>query len=432
MSFLVLLLLSFRRFQDRTKFYALFVLGIFLAINGVGIAVPPAVTNPLTEYGVEPWWLLQAGIACVPVALAICWVLTQGNVRDEATVYPSLILRSEFFWILLGLNLVFAAITLRFMAADGFDKVSMIFQIDSFESLYRERYSFDQEHGHGWFSSFIIYRYMALLTCGLILVYAKQYPLWIRYACTAPLLLITLLRSATELQRGPIITQLLLIVSLMVLPWILTRSRNSLVFNRSTLGNRTTIVTFGLFAIVVAVGLVIFQATHEEESAIVSLPRRVFVIPAHTAGLYFGLFPDTISFRGITGSFTMPLGEWTNWQTDTFNLKQIGYYANGHAHHPNANCIASAYTADGWVSVGLVSGVFIALVLWFNKAFSRVDAIYPALATIITFHGVYAAIQADFVAAVTLGFGISQGLMILAAMVCLRQDESSYTLGDWS
>ncbi len=426
LAFLIITILCLKSIQDTSKLYAVLIFGLFLAVNGIGIAIPPSVTNSVTEYDVQPWWLVQSGLAYIPLALAAIWVLIQGRSRDDETLDRSLILRTEYFWILSVANLIFAALTLRFMTEDGFDKITMLFQIDSFDSLYRERYSFEQEFGHGWFSSFIIYRFLGLLTCGLILVYAKQYSLWIRYASTLPLLLITLMRSATELQRGPIITQLLLISALLTLPWILERRQRAGSQNGAGMQSRLLIVGGFLFAIVVGAGLVIFQVTHEDESALISFPRRVFIIPAHTASLYFGLFPDTIAFRGVAGSFTMPLGDWKSWQNDTFNLKQIGYCANGEPHHPNSNFIASSYSAAGWVSVALTSSVFIGMVLWFNRAFARVDSIFPALATIITFHGIYAIVQIDFVAAMTYGFGASQVLMIAASYFCLTQAESNY------
>jgi len=422
--FLVITFYCFKNIWDPHKSYALFIFGLFLAINGIGIAVPVTVTNSLTDYTIETWWLVQCGLAYMPIALAAVWVIVRKRSYSDEVSDNSVILRPEYFWILALVNLFFIILTSRFMLQDGFDKIGIVFNIDSNETLYEERYSYDQEQGHGWFTSFLIYRYLGLITSGLILIYAKQFPIWIRYAATVPLLFITLMRSATELQRGPVVTHFLLVLALIALPLIMKRRGNIPTKKRAGINGNTKIMILAILSIAVGLGLGIFQITHEEESALISFPRRIFVIPAHTAGLYFGLFPNPLSFRGIVGTFDMPLGNWTNWQRDGFNLKQIGYAANGYPHHPNSNLIASSYSADGWISVALISVVFTGMILWFNRAFARVDSTFPGFAAIVTFHGTYAVIQVDFAAALTYGFVISQLLLVGASIFCLKFDRS--------
>jgi hypothetical protein len=409
------ILLSLPGLWNPRKQFAVFVLSAFLAFNGAGLVLPADTINAMTAYGVEPLWLAKSGLAYIPIIISLAWFALLRD-HEDSPDERYLTLEPIAFWVLAAINGVFASVVLWFMVNDGFDKINIALSIDSFDTLYQNRYGFEQSDRRGWFSSFVIYRFLGLITCGIVIVYARTYSLWLRYLVTVPLLLVTLMRSATELQRGPALVQLLLVCALIAFPWIGRQNESN---EKRSINWQSLAFLALIFLLVVGGGSMLFSITHEDDSPLWSLARRVFVIPSHTASLYFGFFPDAIPFRGIGGTFSMPLGDWKTWSAESFNLKQIGYHANGEPHHPNANIIATAFSGAGWISVFLMSAIFIPMVFWFNRQFAAIDRSCPLLAIIVTFHGVYAVMQADFLGAVSLGFGIAQVLLLLAAKFCL-------------
>lgn len=414
--FIALVLSAFRTLTKAEKVFPATIYGLFILANGVGIIVPVAFSNSYTNYDLRPEWVLESGLSCVPIAIALLMVLISRPRPRKPT--PPALLSERAFIVCAILNLLAAVVVTRYLYLAGFEKLMGWTRIFDFNSAYAERYGFFNESGRGLFSSLVAANCVIPVCSALILGYARNRPVFLRYLCTAPALVFSLVRAAANLQRGPLLIQTLIVVLILLAPIFLNAG---LVQSKSSHYRRLLLGLILGSCIFFGVGIAIFSRSNDRAVPLLALTSRVVVTPAHTSGLYFGLFPSHIPFRGILEAGYFPLGEWGDYKSGEINLKYIGYLSNGWAHHPNANFLASAYSGFGWPAVLVFSLIFIGTINWWSKFFWEIDPQLVYWALLVSAQGLFSITQADLLGAAVAGFGITQVFLIIMAAFGLHR-----------
>jgi hypothetical protein len=409
-----------------TTAFAGLTFALFFVGNGIGLAFPAAAMTEFSNYMMEDRWLNTAGVAYLPLLAAGIVVMVALRRRESL---PS---RSVPDWELgkLGYVIVLVSLTigtllmLRYMQVEGWQRARAWNEIADRHTAYSTRYSFDQVTGQGAFSS-VIAAFCLVPTASLfLLLYGRRWNLGLRLLLVAGPLLLSMLRAAANLQRSGLILQGLLVLVVFAAP----------LFGRQSGGNPAgrVRIPWGMAswagAVFLGVGMLVY-ARSDDRSPLASLSQRVFVTTSHTAALYFGVFPEMEPFRGWSGTLSVPVGSWEQYDVEEVNLKLLGYYANGNPHNANSNFVVSAYSGGGWSAAIAFQLAYAGIIAWVSHRIGAFSGIFPYLAFILSIHGLFAISQADVAGASSIGFGWEQAL-ILAMMRFAVVDRSAKKLGN--
>ena len=162
-----------------------------------------------------------------------------------------------------------------------------------------------------------------------------------------------MLRLLCDIQRANVIVGGTMMLGLFVLAFYRPKGDLRVVLPRVLIGTSLAFTSI-FFMLLVAV----YNVTDSDDNPLVAGLERVMIIPSHTASLYFGVFDNGLSPRGITKMHAM--GSVMNGGVDV-SYWDMGEIASTVPHCANANFLAVAFSGARWFGSTFI-GVFVAVV----------------------------------------------------------------------
>lgn len=149
-----------------------------------------------------------------------------------------------------------------------------------------------------------------------------------------------LVYSLSTRQKGPIIVSLFMLIAGLVY--------SNGISKKKIIYTSILILFLSVLSYMYSFGLGLLEAA-------ISTFGRVFIVPGLTEYNYYAVFPEVISFRGLGTLLKMPLGAWGETGVTIYD---VAYAATRNVFSSNANFLAIAWSAAGYVGILVVSLLF--------------------------------------------------------------------------
>lgn len=381
------------------------VASAFIIANCLALVFSPKSMDEF-NYSIESEWLSKASLAYLPFVIT-CWlsakVISQHSSRikcnknsTKTTKIPPIILITT---IALG-----GLLCASYIYVDGWKRLLAITEVFDRQSAYSARYSFDDEtNSIAALSQIASIGVIPIAFAYLIETSPNKKRSIYTYICLFPIVL-GFTRNSCNLQRSNIIVGGTMYIVLTTLSF----------YNFTRLSNQATkrflVLTAFIFSLTfITLVAVVYSFTDKDRGAVSSGLQRTITIPSHTAAVYFGIFDGSLPKRGITKMHAMSSDRSSS---GDISYWQIGEIASTDPHCANANFLAIAFSAAGWIGT-LAIGITIAILSAVLSNYIGTYGLQFATKMLVAnSYGIFVLVQSDLNAAISVGLFCFSGILV--------------------